>query len=67
MHKNYKILIGIAFSPNLKSNIFEATRLANMFDAELVGVHVGKKSEKKKSDLKALLSEADSLNRPFKT
>ena len=67
MQKNYKILIGIAFSPNLKSNIFEAIRIANMFDAELVGVHVGTKSDKKKSDLKALLSEADSLNRPFKT
>ena len=67
MQKNYKILIGIAFSPNLKSNIFEAIRIANMFDAELVGVHVGTKSDKKKSDLKALLSEADSLNKPFKT
>jgi nucleotide-binding universal stress UspA family protein len=55
LQKNYKILIGIAFSPNLKSNIFEAIRIANMFDAELVGVHVGTKSDKKKSDLKALL------------
>ncbi|ARV06053.1 universal stress protein UspA [Polaribacter sp. SA4-10] len=67
MQKIDKILIGIAFSPNLKANIFEAVRLANMFDAELVGVHVGPKSDKKKSDLKALLSEADPLNKPFKT
>ena len=28
-----KILVGIAFSPNLKPNIFEAIRLANMFGA----------------------------------
>ena len=67
MQKIDKILIGVAFSPNLKSNIFEAVRLANMFDAQLVGVHVGIKSDKKKSDLKILLSEADPLNKPFKT
>jgi nucleotide-binding universal stress UspA family protein len=61
-----KLLIGIAFSPNLKSNIFEAVRLANMFDAELVGVHVGTKSDEKKTALKALLSEANPLKKPFK-
>ena len=42
-----KILVGIAFSPNLKPNIFEAVRLANMFEAQLVGVHVGEKTSKK--------------------
>jgi len=62
-----KLLIGIAFSPNLKSNIFEAVRLANMFDAELVGVHVGTKSDEKKIALNTLLSEADALKKPFKT
>jgi nucleotide-binding universal stress UspA family protein len=67
LQKIDKILIGVAFSPNLKSNIFEAVRLTNMFDAQLVGVHVGIKSDKKKSDLKILLSEADPLNKPFKT
>ncbi len=67
MKKFDKLLIGIAFSPNLKSNIFEAVRLANMFDAELVGVHVGTKSDEKKIALKALLTEADALKKPFKT
>ncbi|SDS02983.1 Nucleotide-binding universal stress protein, UspA family [Polaribacter sp. KT25b] len=67
MQNIHKILIGIAFSPNLKPNIFEAVRLANMFDAELVGVHVGTKSDQKKTDLKALLSEAEPLNNTFKT
>ena len=67
MQKINKLLIGIAFSPNLKPNIFEAVRLANMFEAELVGVHVGLKSDQKKIDLEALLSEANPLKKPFKT
>ena len=36
LQKINKILIGVAFSPNLKANLFEAVRLANVFDAELV-------------------------------
>jgi nucleotide-binding universal stress UspA family protein len=67
LQKIDKILIGVAFSPNLKPNIFEAVRLANMFDAELVGVHVGEKTAKKIADLNALLKEADSLQKPIKT
>ncbi|ARV14388.1 universal stress protein [Polaribacter sp. SA4-12] len=67
MQKIDKILIGVAFSPNLKANIFEAIRLANIFDAELVGVHVGTKSDKKKSDLKAILTEGDALKKPGTT
>ena len=66
MKKINKILIGIAFSPNLKPNLFEAVRLANIFDAELVGVHVGEKSDEKEVDLNVLLNEADVLNKPFK-
>ncbi|MFD2567436.1 universal stress protein [Pseudotenacibaculum haliotis] len=61
-----KILIGIAFSPNLKPNIFEATRLANMFDAELVGVHVGEKTKEKEEQLQQLISEVPSLKKSFK-
>jgi nucleotide-binding universal stress UspA family protein len=67
LQKIDKILIGIAFSPNLKANIFEAIRLANLLDAELVGVHVGPKSDKKKADLKAILTEADTLKKPGTT
>jgi nucleotide-binding universal stress UspA family protein len=67
LHKIDKILIGIAFSPNLKSNLFEAVRIANMFSAELVGVHVGKKTEEKERKLTKLLKEADTLNTPLKT
>lgn len=61
-----KILIGIAFSPNLKPNFFEAVRLANLFDAELIGVHVGEKSKEKEELLNKLISEAPQLNIPLK-
>ena len=67
LQKIDKILIGIAFSPNLKSNLFEAVRIANMFSAELVGVHVGEKTEEKERKLTKLLNEADTLNTPLKT
>ena len=61
MQKIDKILIGIAFSPNLKPNIFEAVRLANVFNAELVGVHVGTKTQQKETDLNSLLQETEPL------
>ena len=62
-----KILIGIAFSPNLKPNIFEAVRMANMFWAQLVGVHVGEKTNKKENKLADLILEAPKLKYPIKT
>ncbi len=62
-----KILIGIAFSPNLKPNIYEAIRLANMFKAKLVGVHVGEKTDEKENKIVQLISEAPELHTPMKT
>ncbi|WP_435262979.1 universal stress protein [Tenacibaculum sp. nBUS_03] len=62
-----KIIIGIAFSPNLKANLLEAIRLANMFDAELIGVHVGKKSTIKENQLKDLIFKAPKLFKGFNT
>lgn len=62
-----KLLIGIAFSPNLKPNLFEAVRLANMFNAELVGVHVGEKTEEKEKNIQAILQETDILKNKFTT
>ncbi|CAM1333235.1 universal stress protein [Tenacibaculum aestuariivivum] len=60
------ILIGIAFSPNLKANLFEAIRLSNMFNAQLIGVHVGKKSEEKEKQLQQLLTKTPKLKHPLK-
>jgi len=62
-----KILIGIAFSPNLKANLFEAIRISNMFGAELVGVHVGEKTHDKEEKLQLLLNEAPDLLTPMHT
>lgn len=62
-----KILVGIAFSPNLKANLSEAIRIANMFDSELVGVHVGEKTKEKEEQLNQLISVAPPLNTPLKT
>ena len=62
-----KVLIGIAFSPNLKPNLFEAIRISNMFGTELIGVHVGDKNQDKEDQLQQLLAEAPKLDTPLKT
>jgi nucleotide-binding universal stress UspA family protein len=37
-----KLLFGFAFSPSLKANVFEVTRLASFLDSSLVFVHIGR-------------------------
>ena len=44
-----RIGIGVAFSPNLKANIYEAARLALFMKSELVLIHVGEEDDKKKA------------------
>ena len=44
-----KILVGFAFSPNLKANIYEGLRMASFFNGELVFFHVGEKTPEKTS------------------
>jgi len=44
-----KILVGFAFSPNLKANIYEALRMSSFFNGELVFFHVGEKTPEKTS------------------
>ena len=39
--------IGVTFSPNLKANIHEASRLSLMFKSKLILIHVGENSEEK--------------------
>lgn len=48
--------IGVAFSPNLKANLFEAARLALFFNSKLFLIHVGKSSEDKIKALKIILA-----------
>ncbi len=62
MHSFNKILIGIAFSPNLVANIHEAIRLSNMFGSELVCVHVGNKTQKKAAKLQKIFDKAPKLD-----
>ena len=52
------ILIGFAFSPNLKANVFEATRLANFFDGNLFFLHVGEKTVAKEKTFSEILKDS---------
>lgn len=45
------ILTGIAFSPNLKANVFETLRLGSLLNANIILVHVGEKNEKKEQQI----------------
>ena len=63
----HKIAIGLAFSPNLKANLFEAIRCANLFNAELIAIHVGYKTTEKTEQLQLLLDEAPYLKQPLTT
>jgi nucleotide-binding universal stress UspA family protein len=54
----HKILIGFAFSPNLKANVFEAMRLADYLDAHIYFLHVGPKSPAKEKTFTAILEES---------
>lgn len=47
--------IGVTFSPNLKANIYEASRLSLMFQSKLVLIHVGEKSSEKESKFRSIL------------
>ena len=50
------ILIGFAFSPNLKANVFEALRLSNSLNGSLYFLHVGKKTHLKNTKLNDILN-----------
>jgi nucleotide-binding universal stress UspA family protein len=67
VHQFNKILIGIAFSPNLEQNIFESIRLSNMFNSQLICVHVGKQTAEKEAQLQKLIAGAPKPNKPIKT
>lgn len=47
--------IGIAFSPNLKANMYEAARLSLRYGAKLYLIHVGKRTTEKEQAVKEIL------------
>ena len=49
MIKFKKILVGFAFSPNLKANVFEGLECVHFFNGELMFFHVGTKTPEKVS------------------
>ena len=51
------LLFGFAFSPSLRANIFEVTRLASFFNSSLIFIHVGEKTTEKEISFKKLLDE----------
>jgi nucleotide-binding universal stress UspA family protein len=53
----HSIGIGVAFSPHLKANLFEAARLAVFFKAKLQVIHVGDKTSYKVDALHDILAE----------
>ena len=63
--------IGVAFSPNLKANLFESARLSVLFKAKLFLIHVGEASNEKRDALSSILKsfEKDKLDNEvvFKT
>ncbi|WP_194766377.1 universal stress protein [Tamlana sp. I1] len=56
--------IGVAFSPNLKANLYEAARLSIFLGAKLYLIHVGASSEEKTNQLSQILKsfEKDQLD-----
>ena len=53
-----KILVGFAFSPNLKANIFTSLRLADSLEAEIFFIHVGKKTSVKEKTFEEILEDS---------
>lgn len=52
----HTIGIGVAFSPNLKANLYEAARLSLFFGSKLILIHIGAASEDKIKALKMILN-----------
>ncbi len=53
------ILFGFAFSPSLRVNVFETTRIAHFFEAKLVLLHVGEKTSAKQEEIDSILAQTE--------
>ena len=59
-HQSFKkILFGFAFSPKLKINLLETTRIAHLFNATLILIHVGERTKEKEDEIHSLLKEIE--------
>jgi nucleotide-binding universal stress UspA family protein len=56
-----KLLFGFAFSPSLKANVFEVTRLASFLDSSLVFVHIGSQTDEKEQQFHSILKECSDV------
>lgn len=55
IHPFKTILFGFAFSPSLKVNVLETTRIAHFFNAKLILLHVGNKTDEKSTKINEIL------------
>lgn len=53
------ILFGFAFSPSLRVNVLETTRIAHFFKAKLILLHVGNQTAEKSGKISAILDEVE--------
>lgn len=54
-----KIALAIAFSPRMEALILEAQNLVNLFQSELILIHVGVKTEELESKLESILDKLE--------
>ncbi len=53
------ILFGFAFSPSLRVNVLETTRIAHFFNAKLILLHAGEKTSEKSEKINSILNEVE--------
>ena len=65
IHPFKTLLFGFAFSPSLKENVLETTRIAHYFSAKLILLHVGDKTERKLTKINEIVSEIEHKHLPI--
>ena len=62
IHPFKTILFGFAFSPSLRVNLFETTRIAHFFESKLLLLHVGEKTSEKLEQIESILAQTEYQN-----
>ena len=65
IHPFKTILFGFAFSPSLKVNVLETTRIAHYFKAKLILLHVGDKTDGKLNQINGIIAEIEHKDLPI--